>query len=87
VGVEIFSIHKGRTGNVWVVSIPPQPEELKPFLVHGALVKGKVNDAYYSIVTRRDDHAVPTTPEAVHALIAAGRAVLRMDSDRSRRVT
>jgi len=54
---------------------------LKPFLVHGAVVKGKVNDAYYSIVTRRDNHAVPTTPEAVHALTAAGRAVFRMGSD------
>jgi hypothetical protein len=29
--------------------VPPQPEELKPFLIHGAAIAGKVNDAYFSI--------------------------------------
>jgi hypothetical protein len=81
--VEIFSIpYPG--GNVWVVSVPPQPEEYKPFLVHGAVINSKVNDSYFSIVSRRDDEAVPTDPQGVHALIAAGRAVLRAPARRLR---
>lgn len=75
--IEIFSISAEPHGDVWVVSVPPQPEEFKPFLVHGAVIGGKVSDAYYSIVTRRDDGAVPTDPQAVHALLSAGRAALR----------
>jgi predicted HTH transcriptional regulator len=75
--VEIFSISADLHGDVWVVSVPPQPEEYKPFLVYGAVVGGKVNDAYYSIVVRRDDGTVPTNPQAVHALLSAGRAALR----------
>jgi hypothetical protein len=75
--LEIFSIPQMPHGDVWVVSVPPQPEEFKPFLVHGAVLGGKVNDAYYSIVTRRDDGAVATSPQAVHALLSAGRAALR----------
>lgn len=75
--LDIFVIPQKQGGDVWVVSVPPQPDEFKPFLVHGAVVGGKVNDAYYSIVTRRDDSAIPTDPQAVHALLSAGRAALR----------
>ena len=75
-GLEVFSIPLAD-GDVWVVSVPPQREEYKPFLVHGAVRGGKINDAFFSIVSRRDDAAVPTDPQAVHALLAAGRAALR----------
>jgi Putative DNA-binding domain len=74
---EMFSIPQQPDGDVWVISVPPQPDEVKPFLVHGAVLGGKVNDAYYSIVARRHDGAVPMDPQAVHALLSAGRAALR----------
>lgn len=64
-------------GNLLVVHIPPQPEKLKPFLVHGAIVGGKVEGAFISIVRRRDEHSVPITAPAIHAMLAAGRALLR----------
>ena len=79
--LEIFSIPQKPRGDIWVVSVPPQSEEFKPFLVHGVVVGGKVNDAYFSIVTRRDDSTVPTDPQAVHALLSAGRAALREPSN------
>jgi hypothetical protein len=70
---------------VWVISVPPQLDELKPFLVHGAVIDGKINDTYFSIVSRRADEIVPTDPQAVHALLTAGRAALRPGVKRARR--
>jgi hypothetical protein len=76
--LDVFSIGApSGEGNLLVVHIPPQPEELKPFLVHGAIVGGKVEGAFISIVRRRDEHSVPITAPAIHAMLAAGRALLR----------
>ncbi len=61
-----------------VIDIPPQGEELKPFLVHGAIRKdGQVEGAYISIVQRRGEGSVPITAPMIHASLAAGRALLR----------
>jgi len=60
-----------------VVYVPQQPEEMKPFLVHGAVADGKTRGAYISIVTRVGDDSVPTTAPMIHATLAAGRALLR----------
>lgn len=64
-------------GSLVVLHIPPQPEEHKPFLVHGAIVDGKVEGAFISIVRRRGESSIPITAPAVHATLAAGRALLR----------
>ncbi|MGP4046853.1 ATP-binding protein [Streptomyces sp. 2A115] len=64
-------------GNLVVLHIPPQPEEHKPFLVHGAIMDGKVEGAFISIVRRRGESSIPITAPAVHATLAAGRALLR----------
>jgi hypothetical protein len=57
--------------------VPPQPEELKPFLVHGAVVDGQVEGAFISIVRRRGEGSIPITASAIHSTLAAGRALLR----------
>lgn len=67
----------GRQGHLLAIRIPPQPEESKPFIVHGAIVGGKVEGAYISIVQRRGEHSIPITGPSVHATLAAGRALLR----------
>ena len=59
-----------------LIEVPPQPEELKPFLVAGAVVRGRVEGAFISIVRRRGEHSVPVSPAAIHAALAAGRALL-----------
>ncbi|MFF4514291.1 AlbA family DNA-binding domain-containing protein [Streptomyces mirabilis] len=59
------------------VHVPPQPEELKPFLVHGAVVDGQVEGAFISIVRRRGEGSIPITAPAIHSTLAAGRALLR----------
>jgi hypothetical protein len=60
-----------------VLHLPPQVEELKPFLVHGAIVDGRTEGAFISIVRRRGESSIPVTAAAVHASLAAGRALLR----------
>ncbi|MEU9425403.1 ATP-binding protein [Streptomyces sp. NPDC048342] len=64
-------------GMLVLVHIPPQPEELKPFLVNGAIVDGAVEGAFISIVRRRGESSIPITAAAIHATLAAGRALLR----------
>jgi hypothetical protein len=64
-------------GRLIVLHVPPQPEELKPFLVHGAIVDGRVEGAFISIVRRRGEASIPVTATAIHTLLAAGRALLR----------
>lgn len=60
-----------------VISVPPQEEELKPFLVHGAIVGDRVQGAYISIVRRSGEDSIPITAQQIHNTLAAGRALLR----------
>lgn len=75
--LSVESVMFGDGEGLILIDIPPQPEELKPFLVHGAIVDGKVEGAFISIVRRRDDASIPTTAPAIHSTLAAGRALLR----------
>ncbi len=73
--VEAVTLPTG--GQLILIDVPPQPEELKPFLVHGAIVDGKVEGAFISIVRRRGEDSIPITGQAIHSTLAAGRALLR----------
>lgn len=60
------------------IDIPPQPEELKPFLVHGAIRSDGVTEgSFISIVQRRGEGSIPITAPMIHSTLAAGRAFLR----------
>ncbi|SDO02418.1 hypothetical protein SAMN05660199_01152 [Klenkia soli] len=71
-------------GMVMLIEVPPQPEELKPFLVHGAIVDGRAEGTFISIVRRRGEASIPITAPMIHAQLAAGRALLRGESPPSR---
>ncbi|WP_073706282.1 hypothetical protein [Glutamicibacter sp. 0426] len=60
-----------------LIEVPPQNEENKPFLVHGAVVEGKAQGNFFSIVRRRNDEMASTHPANVHANLTVGRAFLR----------
>jgi len=64
-------------GDLILVRIPPQPEESKPFLVHGAIVDGSTEGAFVSIVKRHGDSSIPVTAPMIHSTLVAGRALLR----------
>ena len=72
--VEEVSVGGGR---LIILHVPPQPEELKPFLVHGAIVGGRIEGAFISIVRRRGEASIPVSAAAIHSTLAAGRALLR----------
>lgn len=55
-----------------LVEVPPQPEELKAFLVSGAVVHGRVEGAFISIVRRRGEHSLAISPAGIHAAVPAG---------------
>jgi hypothetical protein len=65
----------GGTG-VSYVHIPPQARQRCPFLVRGAATNGRVRSQSITIPTRTGDRTEFESIEEIHALIAAGRAVL-----------
>ncbi|WP_157630922.1 hypothetical protein [Kribbella catacumbae] len=75
-GLQIEAITRSD-GDLVLIDIPPQPDELKPFLVHGAVIDSRTEGAFISIVRRRGDSSIPTTAAMIHAHLAAGRALLR----------
>ena len=75
--LNIRAIETHKCHGLVVVSIPPQEEELKPFLVHGAIVDGHIEGAYVSIVRRSGEDSIPITAQQIHSTLAAGRALLR----------
>jgi hypothetical protein len=75
--VEAVTATPGGEPAIILVLVPPQPEELKPFLVTGAIVGDRVEGAFISIVRRRGEHSIPISAPAIHASLAAGRALLR----------
>lgn len=75
-GLTVEEVMVGA-GRLIVLHVPPQPEELKPFLVHGAIVDGHIEGAFISIVRRRGEASIPVTAAAIHTSLAAGRALLR----------
>lgn len=76
-GLEVFITPDGHGRQLLAILVKAQPEELKPFIVHGAIVDGKVEGGFFSIVRRRGEHSIPVSPESLHSMIAAGRALLR----------
>ncbi|MCU1451430.1 MAG: sle [Acidimicrobiales bacterium] len=71
---EIINVSGGQ---LLVIYVPPQPEELKPFLVHGAVVEGNVEGAFISIDRRRGEDSIPVTATMIHTWLSAGRALMR----------
>lgn len=75
-GLDVRVVPDGHGGDLLAFFVPAQPLELKPFLVHGVIVGGKVEGAFFSVVRRRGEHSIPITAQALHAQLAAGRAFL-----------
>ncbi|WP_133061621.1 helix-turn-helix domain-containing protein [Streptosporangium minutum] len=80
--IKIESI-KTEGGEILCILIPPQPEERKPFLVQGGFVDGKYQRGLISIVRRRGEHSIPITAREIHAMLVAGRALLRAEGRRA----
>jgi hypothetical protein len=80
-GLIVESVSSGNAEDppLLFCAVPPQPEELKPFLVHGAITGRRVVGAFISIPRRRGEDTIQTTPASIHSFLVAGRALLRGD--------
>jgi hypothetical protein len=61
--------------------VPPQPQELKPFLVHGAVIGKRVEGAFISIPRRRGEDTIQTSPASIHSFLVAGKALLSGEAE------
>jgi hypothetical protein len=78
-GLDVFSVPCDK-GELLVINIPPQPEDDKPFVVHGnlgSITDNKVKGQFVSIVQRRGDGAEYLSGPAIHGLLSTRRMRLR----------
>jgi len=76
-GFDVELIADGSAGmGVVLLAIPAQDEGQKPFVVHGALVGGKVRGAFIGIPRRVGDNTVFVDPQTLHARLRAGERAL-----------
>jgi hypothetical protein len=78
-GLEVFSAPCGK-GELLTISIPPQAEDDKPFVVHGnlgSITDNKVKGLFVSVAERRGDGAEYLSGPVIHS-----RLVRRSRSDK-----
>ena len=76
-GLTVEKFATSPTECVAAIYVPKQPSELQPYLVHGAIVEGKIEGAFFSIVRRRGEGSITTSAQQIHAYIVAGKRYLR----------
>ncbi len=76
-GLRVETVELAAGTGIVITYVPRQEEELKPFLVHGAIVGDQVEGAFISIVRRSGEDSIPITAQQIHSTLAAGRALLR----------
>ena len=76
--IEVVSV---EGGDLLVVYVPVQPEELIPFLVKGAIISDRVSGSYFSIPQRIGSDKFPASTESVHSMLVAARAIFRLKSE------
>jgi hypothetical protein len=76
VGLAIEKIAAGPTEGYVLIDVPPQPEELRPFLVAGAVVEGAFSGSHVGLFYRHGEDNSPASVAAIHGLLLAGRAAL-----------
>ena len=82
VGLVVEQVEIGDGKGIVFIFVPRQPEEMQPYLVHGAIVGSDVEGKFFSIVQRRGEGSINITAAQIHTYIAAGRAFLRQQERR-----
>jgi hypothetical protein len=75
--IRIDKISLADDQAIVVIEVPPQPEPLKPFLVHGAVREDKVSGAFFAAYERRGEETRHSSAAELHALLSAGRSAFR----------
>lgn len=82
-GLEIRTIPTSSGRGIAFIFVPSQREEMKPFVVKGAVVSGKLRATYVSIPERDGEDTRYADASEVHSLLQAGRVALRTPPGRS----
>ena len=81
VGLNVEFVPAGpgsaESGSLIMILVPPQPGELFPFLVVGAVSDGRVLGNYIGFFERRSEDTVAQTAASIHSGLSAGLALLR----------
>jgi hypothetical protein len=83
VGLVVEQVEIRDGVGIAFIFVPRQPEEMQPYLVHGAITGGDVEGQFFSIVQRRGEGSINITAAQIHTYIAAGRAFLRQQQRRA----
>lgn len=75
--------HEHEGGELVSIFIPPQREELKPFVVDGGVSRSGHAGRLFSVVRRRGEGTTIASVHEIQATLAAGRAFLRGHQDTS----
>jgi hypothetical protein len=76
-GLEVRTIPTSRGRGIGYLFIPPQREEIKPFIVRGVVIEQGMRTVHVSIPTRDGEDTRYADPAEIHGLLQAGRAALR----------
>ncbi|POH59638.1 hypothetical protein C3B59_17240 [Cryobacterium zongtaii] len=76
VGLSIEVVEAPGGGSLMMITVPVQPAEMQPYLVHGAIVSGKYDGAFFSVMTRRGEGSITMLASQIHGYLVAGRAAL-----------
>ncbi|WP_229674762.1 AlbA family DNA-binding domain-containing protein [Nakamurella endophytica] len=74
-GLSVSIVATAAGGKLLIIELPPQPDTSKPYLVHGAIVDGKVRGSFVSVVRRSGEDSIPIEAPALHALMSANRLI------------
>lgn len=80
-GIRIEVVALTQELAIGLVLVPPQLDARKPFLVSGAVMRGKVREMYVGLPMRAGEDTLWDDIAGVHALMAAGRAALNRHPD------
>jgi hypothetical protein len=60
-----------------LITVPPQPREMRPFLVTGVVLNDRVRGSYIGLFERRGEDVVASSPASIHAGLSVGLALMR----------
>jgi len=77
--IELVPAHPDAAApdKLLMIRVPPQPQELLPFLVTGVVVDDRILGNYIGLFERRGEDVVARSPAAIHAGLSTGLALLR----------
>ena len=76
-GLEVRGIDHGDGRGVAFIHVPPQDDDLKPFVVKGILRRGRVETSYVSVPIRDGEGTAIAHVSEIQELLRAGRSAMR----------